>query len=127
MTPSNKHRILGALPFVSASLALFVASSIPTLRPPDLGFEWQDKLFHALAYIVYAACVHLFAVCTLHIRSQLAVGGTVLAIGLGFAATDEWHQTFVQGRVGDVADWLADSMGVIVWIVAHGVFTRRRM
>ena len=42
-----------------------------------------------------------------------------LPIGLGmlYGASDEWHQGFVRGRSPDVADWLADVMGVAVGYV----------
>jgi VanZ family protein len=110
-------QVLAALPFMAASAAIFIASSMPMLRPPDIGFDWQDKLFHAIAYAVYAACVHLFVVHTLRLRTPAQIWGTVIAIGLLFAASDEWHQTFVEGRVGDVADWLADAAGVLVYVI----------
>ena len=35
-----------------------------------------------------------------------------LAIALGYAATDEWHQTFVAGRHGSPVDWTIDAAGV---------------
>ena len=36
------------------------------------------------------------------------------AITLAFAATDEYHQTFVHGRHGSPVDWLIDGAGVAV-------------
>jgi VanZ family protein len=37
-----------------------------------------------------------------------------VAITLGYAATDELHQAFVEGRVGSPLDWLIDGVGVAV-------------
>lgn len=38
------------------------------------------------------------------------------AIALAYAATDEWHQTFVPGRHGSPVDWTIDAGGVaIAW------------
>ena len=38
------------------------------------------------------------------------------AIALAYAATDEYHQTFVHGRHGSPVDWAIDSAGVaIAW------------
>ncbi|MBA3313330.1 MAG: VanZ family protein [Planctomycetota bacterium] len=37
-----------------------------------------------------------------------------IAVALLFAAADEWHQTFVPGRGGNVIDVLIDSLGVLV-------------
>ena len=38
-----------------------------------------------------------------------------------YAATDEWHQTFVEGRHGTPVDWLIDAAGVAI---AAAVWTR---
>ena len=38
--------------------------------------------------------------------------GVSIAITLGYAATDEWHQTFVAGRHGSPWDWAIDAAGV---------------
>ena len=38
------------------------------------------------------------------------------AITLAYAATDEFHQTFVHGRHGSPVDWAIDAAGVaIAW------------
>jgi hypothetical protein len=37
-----------------------------------------------------------------------------IAIALAYAATDEYHQTFVHGRHGSPVDWAIDSFGVAV-------------
>jgi VanZ family protein len=40
-----------------------------------------------------------------------------VAITLGYAATDEFHQTFVHGRHGSPVDWLIDSAGVALTVL----------
>jgi VanZ family protein len=34
-------------------------------------------------------------------------------IASGYAATDEYHQTFVEGRHGSPIDWAIDSAGAV--------------
>ena len=47
------------------------------------------------------------------------------AIAIGYAITDEIHQSFVEGRHGAIVDVLIDSAGVLLAIaVAHAM--RRR-
>lgn len=49
-----------------------------------------------------------------------ALGSPVAAaaIALGYAATDEYHQTFIHGRHGSPVDWAVDSAGVaLAWTV----------
>jgi VanZ family protein len=38
--------------------------------------------------------------------------GWAVAITLTWAAGDEFHQTFVEGRVGSPVDWAIDAVGV---------------
>ena len=45
--------------------------------------------------------------------SELA---SILMVGVGvlYGVLDEWHQSFVPGRVVSVADWVADIIGVVL-------------
>lgn len=38
-------------------------------------------------------------------------------ISVGYAASDEWHQTFVPGRSGHVVDVLVDSIGIVLVVL----------
>jgi VanZ family protein len=51
--------------------------------------------------------------------------GVALAITVAYAVTDEFHQTFVDGRVGTWRDVLIDSAGALTatWLIAR---SRRR-
>lgn len=48
------------------------------------------------------------------------------AIAIGYAATDEFHQTFVEGRHGTPVDVLIDSAGVGVAAFLQRRFASRR-
>jgi VanZ family protein len=48
------------------------------------------------------------------------------AIAIAYAAGDEYHQHFVEGRVGSPVDVLIDAAGVALAIVAARVAQRRR-
>ena len=47
-------------------------------------------------------------------------------IALTYAATDELHQHFVEGRVGSPVDWVIDATGVGLAILAVRWRARRR-
>jgi VanZ family protein len=49
------------------------------------------------------------------------------AIAVAYAVTDEYHQHFVEGRVGSPVDVLIDSVGVALAIAAARLYERRRM
>jgi VanZ family protein len=57
-----------------------------------------------------------------------ALGSTVAAaaVTLAYAATDEWHQSFVTGRNGTPVDWLIDAAGVAIAIALHARYSQPR-
>jgi hypothetical protein len=46
-------------------------------------------------------------------------------ITAAYAATDEWHQTFVEGRHGSPVDWFIDCSGVAIAILITRRVQRR--
>lgn len=87
---------------------MFVASHLPTVKPPDLGFNWQDKVFHAVSYAVYGLLVRR-AIQTL---TSQRIRVLTLCIGIVWALSDEWHQSFIPGRMAEWGDVIADVIGV---------------
>jgi VanZ family protein len=57
-----------------------------------------------------------------------ALGSTIpaAAVTLAYAATDEWHQSFVTGRNGTPVDWLIDAAGVAIAIALHARYSQPR-
>ncbi|MDQ6982409.1 MAG: VanZ family protein [Mariprofundus sp.] len=71
----------------------------------------QDKLIHASAYAVMAWL--FWHAGRGFIPTALLPVVTVLFCSL-FGFSDEWHQSFVDGRQADVYDWLADTLGALL-------------
>jgi len=93
---------------------IFYLSHQPTLPVPAL-FPHQDKLLHAGAYGLMA----LFAIN--YFKYQCATFSRALVVSFIFCAlygvSDEWHQSFVEGRQADVLDWLADCFGAFTMLI----------
>lgn len=95
-----------ALLWAAAVFAVSSRSTLPHL-PSVLGW---DKLQHCAAYAVGGALI------------ARALGGgrreAVVAVLLGilYGASDEVHQRFVPNRNSDVADLLADTLGVMAGV-----------
>lgn len=106
-------RIVAMIPVTASMIAMTVASSMPTMQPPPLGFQWSDKFWHGCAFFVFGCFVHLACQHGLHVGRVASLVSVVLW-SASFAAADEWHQTMVPGRTGDVGDWLADTSGALV-------------
>ena len=76
-------------------------------------FEGQDKLIHA---VVYAVMAWLFWCIW---KPMLAGNINLLAVLTvvfcsAYGLSDEWHQSFVQGRDASVYDWMADTTGAFL-------------
>lgn len=118
-------RIMLVLPFVTLSGIIFWLSSIPGLTPPDLGFSWQDKLYHTAAFFVYGCCTVL---AVLSVRTALPTGVRlilVLVIGISFSVSDELHQVYVPNRFAGIDDVLADCIGVCLSLFTFRFFKHR--
>lgn len=102
--------------------AIYLLSDQPQLPAAPLGWlDWAVKKgLHAAGYAVLA----------LLWRRALAGFGApqpalaALAIAVGYAALDEWHQTFVPGRHGRLADVAIDAAGALAALRARATWPR---
>ncbi len=91
---------------------IYWLSDQPTLPMPML-FPAQDKLHHFMAY----ALMGLLA--WMAMRHKLS-GNRLWLVSVVFCSlygvSDEFHQSFVPGRLADTGDWLADTLGAALSI-----------
>lgn len=74
------------------------------------------KSAHITEYFLLAASIS-FPLYVYRIRG-FALTLLAGAFCVGFACLDEYHQTFVSGRVGSSHDVLIDSIGILIGIIA---------
>ncbi|MCK4452369.1 MAG: VanZ family protein [Anaerolineae bacterium] len=90
---------------------IFVLSAQPDL--PHIEVRWLDLLLkkagHAVAYGVLAWLYRRA------LRRHILTGTVLRAVSIGlavaYAASDEYHQTFVPGRNGNLVDVAVDGVG----------------
>jgi VanZ family protein len=97
------------LPVVVWAAVIFALSSIPSLSS---GLGTWDLVLRKLAHMMEFAILG-----ALLARALRGAPAAVLA-GIAYAATDEWHQSFVRGRDGNVADVAIDAVGIIAGVIA---------
>jgi VanZ family protein len=70
--------------------------------------------------------IHMAEFGALFLLWRRATGRSALAaaVTLAYAATDEYHQTFVDGRHGTPIDWAIDAGGVAIAATASRVRSR---
>jgi VanZ family protein len=125
MTTLQKQRAGRWLPMLLWMALIFAVSHTPTEDIPAFG-AWDLLIKKGSHFIAYAV---------LAILTQIAIphkGGAWLIATL-YAVSDEFHQTFIPGRNGQVADVLVDSAGALVAMLGLWLFklcrslTRRRL
>ena len=101
---------------------IYWLSSKPSLPAPML-FTHQDKIFHMGAYFIMGILAWRF------FNDCFSKPTVVILVSLCFSSiygmSDEWHQSFVPGREADVLDWLADTLGALIALVAIQLTKRR--
>jgi VanZ family protein len=102
--------LLALILFCSFIYGLSEQSSLPT----PLKFPHQDKVMHLGAYFILTFFV-LRTFCHLRLSPPRLLLYSLIFSSL-YGASDEWHQSFVVGRSSDVADWLADTLGAVLFL-----------
>ncbi|MGI8974827.1 MAG: VanZ family protein [Gaiella sp.] len=92
---------------------IFGFSSVPSLGS---GLGTWDLVLRKLAHVAEYAALGL-----LLLRACGAIGWA-WTLGVAYAATDELHQSFVEGRRGVPLDVAIDAVGVALGIVALILF-----
>jgi len=105
-----------ALPAIFYAGLIFFLSSLPSSVVPNLGISFGDLIIHFLEYSVFG---YFLALAIMQSPSKINWKNflAVFIIGSLYAASDEYHQSFVEGRFSEVNDFLADSAGVILGLV----------
>lgn len=88
-------------------------SSIPKLYPPSLGVTWSDKIYHFIEYAGFSLL--LYRALRYWKWSRITVRRLLLVLLLGavIGAIDELHQLYINGRVAQTSDWVADFVGAV--------------
>jgi VanZ family protein len=102
---------------------IFWLSNQPWLAAPSL-FENQDKLHHLGAYFIMGILAWR------NFRHFLRTPALLAAISVTFCSlygiSDEWHQSFVEGRNSDLIDWLADTLGASLAVLSIHYLTNKQ-
>jgi VanZ family protein len=104
---------------------IFCLSAIPDLKS-GLEFDFTlRKIAHIFEYMVLT-CLLLRAFRGSTSRSLLNLCIYSALLALAYAASDEFHQTFVGGRGGSFRDVTIDGIGILI-AVAFAWFSRTKV
>lgn len=103
---------------VAIAALVFAASSRSMVASPGLT-KVDDKFAHFAVYGLLGTLV-----CRVRGGARAAVISLVIVSAYG--ASDEWHQSFVPGRMSDIADLVADTLGAALAIALYTGWNRYR-
>ncbi len=118
------HKIWKWLPAVVVMAAIFWFSAQPITKLPN--FSWADMLIKKSGHMIGYALLAVSYWVGLDRKHELWWLAWVLAIG--YALTDEYHQSFVFGRHSTILDVLIyDNLGALIglWLMQRSLKQKR--
>jgi VanZ family protein len=107
------QRVVRWLPPVVWMAMIFAASNTPSARIPSVG-PWDVVVKKGGHLASYALLAWLWLRALRPALSPRRLAWAVLAIVVLYAASDEYHQTFVAGRNGTPVDVGIDAAGALL-------------
>ena len=128
MTIETKHFFKYKFPAIAWATLIFILSSIPGAKLPRWTFLHFDKVIHAGFYFILGLFVYRFLEPKEHSNSFNWKRAFVsVAIVVVYGIFDEFHQSFVLGRMADVIDATADTIGGLLSAMMMFVYTKIKM
>jgi VanZ family protein len=109
--------VYAGLIFLLSSFAHF-----PEEVPPFAGY---DKLAHFIEYYFFGIliCRWLLNKKNLFVRRHALF--ITLLVGMCYGISDEWHQSFVPGRVASIWEALFDAVGILAAALTYHITMER--
>lgn len=96
---------------------IFIGTHLPSARMPHL--QASDKFYHFVAFAGLS-----FLLCWAIPSSRFSWGKILVlaaVIAMSYAVLDELTQQFIPGRTCDIWDVCADSVGVVLGLIAYSL------
>jgi VanZ family protein len=113
-----RTRVEAIVPALLWAVMLFVLSSIPGNKYPEVGWRFADKYVHVLLYLPFGILLARWL-------GQTWNGMAAIAAGWFYGATDEFHQLWTPLRSCSLSDWITDAIAVCLGVVLLLAITRR--
>ena len=103
-----------------------------TLVPAASGIQEQQlhglvrKVAHAVNYFVLGGLTYQVFRLNIRVRKEVWLVVGVIIFCISFAALDEFHQTYVPGRSGELRDVLLDSSSALAGLLACRKYHQKR-
>ena len=93
--------------------------SLPEPEKISINYYTEINIRTYAHMLIYCALGGLILLTLLSFRINLLISSSIALVGaFVYALSDEWHQTFVEGRNGSIADVAKDSIGIVCGVAA---------
>jgi len=116
--------ILRKAPAILVMIALFMLSTLPGNDPFLNSVDISDKIKHFVAYFVLGITFCLWISNKKWLAKPFACSSLIVLLCTLFGASDEYHQTFVPGRSGDLYDLAVDCGGGVAAVLVYFLILR---
>lgn len=115
MPEKIKEKKIWHLLLILYCLLIFILSSVPGEKLPNVDIEFSDKFVHLIEYsILYILFFYSLKNQSKYVKLQnYALEFAVLFTSL-YGISDEIHQYFVLNRSCEFLDWVADTAGAVL-------------
>ncbi len=103
--------MMWSVPALAYSLLIIYLSHQSQPIPQMESWMNWDKFLHFVEYSVWTFLWWL-PIRYLNFKPVRLLTGLGI-MGALFAISDEWHQSFIPGRVSSFSDWISDSLGIL--------------
>ncbi|MDD3807034.1 MAG: VanZ family protein [Candidatus Marinimicrobia bacterium] len=103
---------------------IFIQSSIPSNKIPQIKILSSDKIIHAGIYFIATLLIYL-AIREHQVLKSNKIAWMTFIITAVYGITDEIHQYFVQGRDSNIFDFFADVVGILLGLLVVHIFRRK--
>ncbi len=116
--------ILRIIPAILVMAALFMLSTLPGNDPLLNSIHLGDKIEHFIAYFVLGITFCIWVPSKNWLAKPIIYGIFVVVLCTLFGASDEYHQTHVPGRSGDLYDLAVDFAASVVAVFVYFLFIK---
>jgi len=116
--------ILKKVPAILVMIALFTLSTLEGNDPLLNSINLSDKIEHFIAYFVLGITFCMWISREKWLSRPFLYGSLIVLLCTIFGASDEYHQTFVPGRSGNLYDLATDFMGGVIAVFAYFLFVK---
>ncbi|MCL1956465.1 MAG: VanZ family protein [Fibromonadales bacterium] len=117
--------ILRKIPAILVMAALFTLSTLPGNDPLLNSVHLSDKIEHFIAYFVLGITLCIWIPSKKWFAKPVVYGVLVVVLCTLFGISDEYHQTFVPERSGDLYDLAVDFAASVSAVFAYFLFIKK--